>query len=507
MKSNEYLTELQLALGEYRFNDVRALTDQMEPASFELSQIKKTLGFIRRKRLFSELEHAAGIFSMTDDTAPFIRRQYCQSLLDQGRVSQALAILDSLSKGFSADPAEGPEIRGLIGRAFKQLYIDRGGEEHLRSAISAYLTDWESRSGDYRWQGINLVALVSRANRDGVDPGCAIDPVQIAHTILDDIDERGASGVWDYATAMEASVALGDETTAFAWAKQYVQHPGADAFEIGATLRQFKEVWSLEGTGVGDKLLPVLECALLQREGGSVQPIRLGRAVDPAGFEAVWGSEGYTYLEWFDSLRSRCNAVARISDASTGKAEGTGFLLSGSHLYPAWGDSPVFLTNAHVISADPLDEAPLHPTDAVAEFTRLAGRPKVAIGKTLFTSPRSQLDVVVSRIQAPQGALTLEPSLYLPKVSSDSEDPQRIYVIGHPAGNELAVSMYDNNLVEYADQFVRYRSPTEGGHSGSPVFTRQLKPFAVHHRALYDRQVNEGILLNAIRTALAGSAD
>jgi hypothetical protein len=43
----------------------------------------------------------------------------------------------------------------------------------------------------------------------------------------------------------------------------------------------------------------------------------------------------------------------------------------------------------------------------------------------------------------------------------------------------------------------------EGENSGSPVFNRQLKPFAIHHRALEDMKLNEGILLNEIRAALA----
>jgi len=42
-----------------------------------------------------------------------------------------------------------------------------------------------------------------------------------------------------------------------------------------------------------------------------------------------------------------------------------------------------------------------------------------------------------------------------------------------------------------------------GGNSGSPVFNRQLKTFAIHHRALEEMRLNEGILLNEIKAALA----
>ena len=65
MKPEQYLTELESALEQYRFREVRGLTDQIDPATFDLPQIKKALRLIRRKRLFADLEHAASLFSMT----------------------------------------------------------------------------------------------------------------------------------------------------------------------------------------------------------------------------------------------------------------------------------------------------------------------------------------------------------------------------------------------------------------------------------------------------------
>ena len=502
MNPATYLVELQAALQEYRFLDVRALTNHIDPSSFELPQIKKSLGLIRRKRLFAELEHAASLFYMAGKSAPIIRRQWSQSLLDQNRVTQALRILESMSKESESDLVEGPEIRGLIGRAYKQCYVNEGGAENLRSATSAYLYDWERRQGDYRWQGINLVALLSRAKRDGVDPGKALDPKQIAQSILDDIDEHGTTGIWDYATAMEAAVALGDQPEALAWAKKYIQHPDTDAFELASTLRQLKEVWCLDGTDVGNALLPVLEFALLQREGGFLQPAKFNKVPDRTGFEAVWGPEAFVYINWIDTLYGCCNAIGRIGDAATGKPYGTGFLVRGSSLKEEWGDAPVLLTNAHVISLNPADEAPLRPAEASVEFTRLAGRPKVDLGELLFSSTRTELDISILRINAPDGTRVLDIYPTLPDISTEPSAPQRIYVVGHPSGSELAVSLYDNSLVEYAQHYVRYRSPTEGGHSGSPVLTRQLKVFGIHHRALYDKQLNEGIILNAVIAAM-----
>ena len=70
MEPKQYLTELESALEQYRFGEVRALTDQIDPATFDLPQIKKALRLIRRKRLFADLEHAASLFSMAGKENP-----------------------------------------------------------------------------------------------------------------------------------------------------------------------------------------------------------------------------------------------------------------------------------------------------------------------------------------------------------------------------------------------------------------------------------------------------
>jgi hypothetical protein len=501
MQPKQYLAELQSALEQYRFREVRALTDQVDPTAFDLPQIKKALHLIRRKRLFAELEHAASLFSMAGKDDPVVRRQWCQSLLDQGRVPQALAALNLMSRKYSDDPVEGPEIRGLVGRAYKQRFVTNGDAESLRAAINAYRFYWERHQGDHRWHGINLVSLLSRAKRDGISVDNDLDAAAIAQQIHDEIEEQGATGIWDYATSMEAALAQQDEHVILTAAKKYVQHPDADAFELASTLRQLKEVWRLEGTDIGNKLLPVLEYAVLQREGGSVHPMQLGKVPVGEGFEAVFGSEATVKLQWIDTLYRCCRAIGRIGNAATGEPAGTGFLMSGTDLCPGWGNGPFFLTNSHVISMDPVDQAPLHPSQAEVEFTRLNGRPRLGLGELVYSSRCIAMDISVLRIVAPPDAGKLELCPTLPKISNTSM--QRVYVVGHPNGQELAVSLYDNSLAEYSEQYVRYRSPTEAGNSGSPVLDRQLSCFAVHHRAVKEKQLNEGIALEAVIRAIA----
>jgi V8-like Glu-specific endopeptidase len=45
-----------------------------------------------------------------------------------------------------------------------------------------------------------------------------------------------------------------------------------------------------------------------------------------------------------------------------------------------------------------------------------------------------------------------------------------MYIIGHPGGRDLEFSLNDNRLIACNSQKLHYRTPTEGGSSGSPVF-------------------------------------
>ena len=89
---------------------------------------------------------------------------------------------------------------------------------------------------------------------------------------------------------------------------------------------------------------------------------------------------------------------------------------------------------------------------------------------------------------------------------------QRAYVIGHPRRlDQPQFSLQDNILLEYDDRVLRYRSPTEAGSSGSPVFDDNWGLIGLHHATgrEYPRlqgggthAANEGIRLDAVRNRL-----
>jgi hypothetical protein len=76
MSPDEYLEELKQAVEEYRLGDVGPLTDQIDPAQFDVKQSKKALGLIRRKRLFAEMERLASWLVLAGQNAPVVRRQW-----------------------------------------------------------------------------------------------------------------------------------------------------------------------------------------------------------------------------------------------------------------------------------------------------------------------------------------------------------------------------------------------------------------------------------------------
>jgi V8-like Glu-specific endopeptidase len=58
---------------------------------------------------------------------------------------------------------------------------------------------------------------------------------------------------------------------------------------------------------------------------------------------------------------------------------------------------------------------------------------------------------------------------------------QKVYVIGHPGGRTLSISLNDNLLLDWDERLIHYRAPTEGGSSGSPVFNQQWDLIGLHH--------------------------
>lgn len=165
---------------------------------------------------------------------------------------------------------------------------------------------------------------------------------------------------------------------------------------------------------------------------------------------------------------------------------GTGFLVSPS----------LFMTNNHVIdskeSATRLEaqfnyqygldaSALLQPvsyefdpdgffyTDPALDFTLIRVKPRSVLptGGGVPTSALAGVEF---------GFLKLTTSYFY-------SEGQLANVVQHPQGRPKEVALHDNEIVSIHDKVVRYRSDTEPGSSGSPVFNNSWKVIALHHSA------------------------
>jgi len=220
---------------------------------------------------------AAMIASGTTDFE--VRRRFAQALIELGEFDEAVGVLEPLIRDTPARHNENYEARGLLGRAYKQRYIDAGSRAEpgwLRTAIATYWSAFDE-DNDNLWQGINAASCLLRAIRDEVATPPADPPGRIAHRILEVLDDRqqaaggGRLDVWDYATRVEAYVDLGDFPGALKSLAEYLTHPDMTPFEVSSTYRQFDEVLQLRERTEGRPILDqLLECATRLRAGGRI---------------------------------------------------------------------------------------------------------------------------------------------------------------------------------------------------------------------------------------------
>ncbi len=523
---------------------VSHLSESVE--SYPEEEAIAVLDLLRRKRMFALMQNVADALVQSGQDTYQIRRQYAQSLIDQGNITAANAVLDALISDTGADLSEkaakeNAEARGLKGRAHKQLYIkakDRTSERvkaHLRQAVSRYSEVYASAPEKHLWHGINVAALLLLAQREGVDVDGFPDPKKMAQDFAQNIlkiieDKKDAAQQWDFATAVEACIALDKPVEAEIWLGKYVktqyENPEqyADAFEIASTLRQFEEVWQLEITSeMGKRILPALRAELLKREGGEVQlsvqdlrPENSDPFPDKGEYEAVFGDAAFDSYKSLRVAMARARAVARIQRKNASRGHGTGFLLRGTELSEEYGDGLVLLTNSHVISDDAEVRqryGSLHSREAFVIFEAL-GTKNYKVEEILWSSPPHELDATIVRLEEQVNETDFYPlAAVLPVANKEA----RVYIIGHPGGGDLTYSIQDNLLLDYQHPpgYMHYRTPTKPGSSGSPVFNRDWDLIGLHHKGgtlpklnqkpgTYD--ANEGIWIRSIIEAIAKSS-
>jgi S1-C subfamily serine protease len=542
-----FKTDLTSALDRFDKEAATGYCDQLIEALYDpdtrvpLQTLEYALQALRNKRLYPLMQKLGDCFIQLGLQTYKIRRQYAQALIDQGIYAAALAILRQLATETrrSTDPAaaeENAEAVGLIGRIYKQQYVNANRPADARiaalmkQAIDHYRQAYVRGPAGRLWHGINLVALIARAKKDQLDLGELPDQISIANQILDrirDLDSAHTTAAWEFATAIEASIALNDPKEALAWTARYINST-ADAFEISSTLRQFREVWRLDmNSAVGQDILPLLNATLLHREGGSLTisttELAQQKAPDPAyvdHLQAILGNDGFRTYEWYIKGLKACSAVARIGETSE-VGVGSGFLLDGARVSAALAGKIVLLTNAHVISDDPRhNRGSLTPGRSVATLEIVDKTMELKFERVICSSSIQDLDASIlafddstqTELQKHRDSICSYPIANPPA----PDGKQRVYIIGHPNGGILQISLQDNIFLACNDRFMQYRTPTEHGSSGSPVFNENWELIGIHHAGGDNMpllnlpgctgKANEGILISAILQNCPGTA-
>ena len=501
-----------------RLGDEVVRAGTLEGAAAKPEQVVALAAALRAQRLFPELSALAASAIAKRMESPMLRRLHAQALIEGGELAEAETLLRGLLQ-----TNEELEAKGLLGRIEKQRYVNRmlagakGRPGQLRKAIDAYLDAYEGDARKPYWHGINAVALLELGARKKVRHDRSAEAPRIAHAIAKRLQQEfvdDKAGFWELATAGEACLALGAVDAAELWYRRAIDVPDVEPFALASSVRQLKEVWGLNaGEGVGRRLLPSLEAALARR--GKVALFTAQAVGHPDAddkFEKIFGDTGFMSPEKIRLGLKRCEAVGRVEE-TTGDGVGTGFAVPGSELSDALPSRYVFVTNNHVVSSTNADSLRIGNTQVTFHALRdAAGKPfTTRFASILRESPLDQLDFTVLELEhQPPGLEPYPIADALPTVNSG----QRLYVIGHPRGGGLMFSMQDNRLIDHGaptDFRVHYRTPTEPGSSGSPVFNGGWELVALHHSgsATMNRihgagtyEANEGIWIQSIRRSM-----
>jgi len=504
----------------------------------DVGEAKALVEGLRNQRDYELMGCLAEAVSRQDPDDARNRRLYAQYLIDTGKVTAAIDVLQVLKRRLAKDHPEFGEATGLLGRAYKQIFLDAGDKstagarQALKMAIEAYRGPYQQNGST--WHGVNLVALLTRARSLGMRMAPGLDPAAIAGQVVATLQAtpEAQRDEWFLSTLAEASLGLRDWDVIDRNIEQYVAAGDVKAFQIASTLRQFTQVWDLENRDErGRALVDMLRARLLRLQGGveiSLAPAELqrvqARATPYEGrLEAILGTYGAQTYQWWKTGIERARSVASIRHKVEGGRTGTGFLVRAKDLGLEPADELLVLTNFHVVNEFGASQG-LRLEDAEVVFEAADPGTAYPIKQIVWSSPDDRCDASLLRLENPVvGIAPLPLAAALPVL----EEGTCVYVIGHPGGRDLAFSFQDNELLDHEGPPVgqpqipgvcrlHYRAPTEGGSSGSPVFNSRLwQVIALHHKGgklgmpklngkTGSYAANEGISIQSIVAAIKG---
>ena len=122
-----------------------------ETSPFPAQTARALLQALRRKCRFAAMGSLAEAFLESGLRTAQIRRQYGQALIDQGMLSGAEPYLRELIQDPDTSLAEQAEAHGLMGRIYKQRYVNEAGkanperaQRNLQRSFDEYATSYNA---------------------------------------------------------------------------------------------------------------------------------------------------------------------------------------------------------------------------------------------------------------------------------------------------------------------------------------------------------------------------
>ena len=247
----------------------------------DLAEAKYLVEALRDEALYEKMGALAEAVSRRDPKDARNRRLYGQYLINTGKATAAIDLLTSLAGRLQKGDPEFAEAMGLLGRANKQIFfdasdkVDPSARAALEQAIAAYRIPFEESPQKNTWHGVNLVALLNRTRRLGLQiaPDLSLRKVsKIVVAELAAVPKQKRDPIWYLPTLAEASLGLGDWEVVEGNVRAYAASDQVRPFQIESTLRQFTQVWDIEAMDErGRGLVAALRTRLLQLTGGKIQ--------------------------------------------------------------------------------------------------------------------------------------------------------------------------------------------------------------------------------------------
>lgn len=516
---------------------VHFLADELAPAGNTVPHygIRNAMDVLRRHRQFEHVHEIGMAWHDTRGCDPVIQRLLAQAMVELGALERADELLDEAERAAAAlainveYKAQESDFYALRGRIRKQRFVLNSDLNALVESIECYQKQW--RIAPSFFLGGNVLALRTRLHDHVAQP--VQDLIDLALEVLNQATStvrNNPADPWALAAASEASLALHrfqPEREWCEWAElwlyRFLFHPKCGPFEMESYFRQLREIWNaspLEESTCAGRLARIFERHVLhtqRRWSVDVQHLRRLQQ-NPEELEKNFsGEKAFTVSD----IRKMFDLVPNIGCVTSkeGVRLGTGFLIKGSVFAE---EGLLFVTNAHVISDTVPRAIPYADARVTFEVEADNGASPCFVQEILFSSEPGQLgnvtdapgklDVTICRLsRTPNGAQGLPMAATIPWPSPRT----KAFVVGHPRAGELQFSLQDSILLDVCaeERLMHYRTPTDPGSSGSPVFNKSWEVIAVHHAGSQtcprlqkpgSYEANEGITLHSIRRGWKG---